>query len=340
MRVRVTQIDGKLPNVALMKLSHWHKARGDEVTVTRDIGRDLLEPEFDRVYGSAIFTCFGTERLERFIEAWPQAVIGGTGTTSATTVEQVIGLDEYEHLDYAGWPDFEHSIGFTQRGCRLKCKFCVVPAKEGKNRSVNSVADLWRGPPWPKNLLLLDNDFFGQSEWRERIAEIRDGDFRVCFSQGINVRLMNDEAAEALATIKYRNTKFNRSMLYTAWDNLKDEKVFFTGVDRLERAGIPPTHLMAYMLVGFDPLETWDRIWHRFNRMVERGVMPYVMVYRQSRKDLKKLQRWANLGLYRIVPFADYDANFKTSRQGLPAVAPNADFDLFGAASTAPRSAA
>jgi hypothetical protein len=312
--VRITQIDGKLPNVALMKLAHWHKARGDNVTVTRQLERDLFEPDYDRVYGSAIFTCFGTERLERFLKEWPQAIVGGTGTASTATVEDIIGADEYEHLDYSGWPDFPHSIGFSQRGCRLKCKFCVVPKKEGKNRSVNSIADLWRGDPWPKNLLLLDNDFFGQPEWRSRIEEIRTGHFRVCFSQGINVRLIDDAAAEALATVKYRDTKFERSRLYTAWDNLRDERVFFDGVDRLERAGVPPTNLMAYMLVGYDPLETWDRIWHRFNRMVERGVKPYVMVYRQERKDLKRLQRWANLGLYRIVPFSEYDPGKKTER--------------------------
>lgn len=306
--IRITQIDGKLPNVALMKLSHWHKAQGHEVHVTRNLGRDLFDPAYDSVYGSAIFTCFGTERLERFVKAWPEAIVGGTGTTSSATVEQTIGADEYEHLDYTGWPDFEHSIGFTQRGCRLKCKFCVVPAKEGKNRSTNTIAGIWRGDPWPRTILLLDNDFFGQQEWRERIAEIRAGDFRVCFSQGINVRMVTDEVAEALATIRYSDTKFSRRRLYTAWDNLHDERVFFTGVDRLEKAGVPPTNLMAYMLVGYDPLETWERIWHRFNRMVERGIKPYVMVYRQSRKDLKRLQRWANMGLYRIVPFAEYNA--------------------------------
>lgn len=313
MRVRITQIDGKLPNVALMKLSHWHKAQGHEVVVSRNIDRDLFDI-FDRVYGSAIFTCFGTERVERFLKSWPEAIVGGTGTSSTATVEQVIGVEEYEYLDYEGWPDFEHSIGFTQRGCRLKCKFCVVPQKEGKNRSLNTIADLWRGPPWPKNLLLLDNDFFGQVDWRSRIAEIRDGNFRVCFSQGINVRLIDDEAADALATIKYRDTKFQRSRLYTAWDNLRDEKVFFTGVDRLERAGVPPRNLMVYMLVGYDPLETWERIWHRFNAMVARGAKPYVMVYRQTRHDLKRFQRWANLGLYRIIPFDQYDASFKTRR--------------------------
>src|SRR5208337_3425878 len=111
----------------------------------------------------------------------------------------------------------------TQRGCRLSCKFCVVPGKEGKPRTVATVADIWRGEPHPKHLHLLDNDFFGQDQWRERIAEIRDGGFKVCFNQGINVRAVTDEVAEALATVQYRDMKFKERRLYTAWDNLKDE---------------------------------------------------------------------------------------------------------------------
>lgn len=302
MNVRLTQIDGALPNLALMKLAHWHKSRGDDVMVTRDIERGLFEPEYGRVYGSAIFS-FSQLRLMRFQRAWPGAIIGGTGTPSVSTVEELIG-DDYEHYDYSGY-DVDYSIGFTQRGCRLKCKFCVVPGKEGKPRSVNTIAQIWRGDPYPRKLSILDNDFFGNPEWRERMAEIHAGGFRVCLSQGINVRLINNEAATALATIKYSNTEFNRRQLYTAWDNIGDEKIFFKGVDTLERAGVPPKHLMAYMLIGYDPAETWARIWHRFNAMVARGIEPYPMVYTR-RPDLLCFQRWVIRGLYRIVPWDEY----------------------------------
>jgi hypothetical protein len=309
--VRLTQIDGALPNLALMKLAHWHKAQGDTVYVTRHIERDLFEPEYGKVYGSAIFG-FSQIRLLRFKMQWPQAIVGGTGTTEPGTVEELIG-DEYEHYDYAGWPGVDYSIGFTQRGCRLKCKFCVVPNKEGKPRSVNTIANIWRGDPHPRKLHILDNDFFGNPDWRARVAEIRDGGLKVCLSQGINTRLIDDEAAAALATIEYRDTKFERRRLYTAWDNLKDEGVFFKGVDRLERAGIPPTNLMVYMLVGYDKNETWERLWHRFNAMVARGIKPYPMVYDRSRKDLLAFQRWVVMGLYRIVPWDEYRNDAKGS---------------------------
>ena len=306
--IRITQIDGTLPNLALMRLSGWHRERGDNVYFTRSVRRDMLERSYEKVYGSAIFK-FSDRRVERFQTEFPDAIIGGTGSGNLNTLEPIIG--DYMGLDYANYPDFKASIGFTQRGCRLSCKFCVVPTKEGKPRDESTITDIWRGKRYPRWIHLLDNDFFGAPSWRERMAEIRKGEFKVSFTQGINVRAVNEEVAAELATVEYRDGNFKRRRLYTAWDNLKDENVFFRGVDLLEAAGIPPKHLMTYMLVGFAKNETWEKIHHRFNRMVERGIRPYPMVFDNKRKDLKKFQRWAIRRLYEIIPFEEYSTNPK-----------------------------
>ena len=89
-------------------------------------------------------------------------------------------------------PSYPWSLGFTQRGCRLNCGFCVVPKKEGRPRAMNSIINIWR-PQTERCILLLDNDFFGQpkEQWQARVDEIREGRFKVNFSQGINVRLIN-----------------------------------------------------------------------------------------------------------------------------------------------------
>ncbi|BAE49985.1 hypothetical protein [Paramagnetospirillum magneticum] len=316
MRVRLTQLDGKLPNLALMRLAAWHRAHGDEVVFTRSVEREMFEGEYDVVYGSAIFTA-SQPLIACFRQCWPSAIVGGTGSGSAITVEQVVG-GWWERCNYQDHPGFQPSLGFTARGCRMKCRFCMVPGSEGRPRSVNTIADLWRGPGHARKLLLLDNDFFGQPEeqWQARVAEIRGGDFRVCFSQGINIRLVDDRVAEALASVQYRDDQFRQRRLYTAWDNLGDERVFFRGVERLERAGVPPRHLMAYMLVGFDPAETWDCIHYRFDRMVAAGIRPYPMVFDPARRDLKQFQRWAVTGLYRAVPWADYDPSIRRRNAG------------------------
>jgi radical SAM superfamily enzyme YgiQ (UPF0313 family) len=168
MKVRLTQIDGKLPNLALMKLAHWHKSRGDHVYFTRRLERDLFEPVPDIVYGSAIFS-FSAERVARFKWNFPEAIIGGTYNLFENhTVEQVLDVEQYEHYDYAILPPdkdgkpFASSIGFTQRGCRLKCGFCVVPKKEGRPRSVNRIADIWRGDPWPRIYICWTTIFSGK----------------------------------------------------------------------------------------------------------------------------------------------------------------------------------
>lgn len=339
--IRLTQLDGELPNLALMKLAHWHRAQGHQVTFTRTPERGLFEPEYDVVYGSAIFTR-SAPLVKRLRRAFPAAVVGGTGTGYLHTVEQMLDVPEYEHYDYTDYPDFEPSVGFTQRGCRLRCGFCVVPKKEGKNRSVNTIADIWRGPGHPKKIMDLANDFLGQprEQWEARIAELNDGGFHVCWNQGLNVRLISAEGAAAIATVEYRDKKFRERRLYTAWDNLRDERIFFRGVDILEAAGIPPKHLMVYMLVGYDPAETMERIFERFTKMVARGVLPYPMVYDARQpgtpgaprsigalartetpearyRVLKRFQRWVTTGLYRDeeTPFEAYDPSRKGRRR-------------------------
>jgi hypothetical protein len=165
---------------------------------------------------------------------------------------------------------------------------------------------------------LLDNDFFGQptEQWQARIAETRDGRFKVCFNQGVNIRLITPETAAALAAVDYRDDAFEARRLYTAWDNLGDERAFMRGVETLGLAGIPPSHLLAYMLVGYDRRETWDRVLYRFHRMADLGIRPFPMVYGDKRRGLPgdvgdrtlgQFQRWAVRRLYMVVPFTEYD---------------------------------
>lgn len=311
MRIRLTQLDGKLPNLALMKLAHYYRSRGDDVTLTRSARRDIFEPEYDLVLGSQIFD-FSAKKAAALRENFPQAIIRGTGTKDFGTVEQFLGVDEYEHYDYSDYKDFTHSIGFTQRGCRLSCKFCVVPKKEGKVKGLNTVHDIWRGEGHPKQIHLLDNDFFGQPDWKERAEEIISGGFEVCFNQGINVRLIHTEGAGYLARMKYRDDQFKRRRIYTAWDNRRDEDVFFKGIKILTDAGINPHNILVYMLCGYWPGEDFERdVYYRFKRMDEAGLLPYPMVYTEEGKapdrNLKRFQRWVVGRYYKIVEWEKYD---------------------------------
>jgi hypothetical protein len=328
--IHLIQVDGGgTPNIALMRLSSHFKDLGHTVQFHRIEHIARIPDITGEIYASAIFSK-STPIVSAIRAKYPNAIIGGTyndtplvelGGSPPLTLED-IGVSTLAQ-DYSLYPLFPHSIGFTQRGCRLRCSFCCVPRKEGAVRAVSSIRDIWRGPGHSKNILLLDNDFFGQSEWRDRIKEIRDGGFKVSFNQGINARFLSDdfpdadEAAEALASIKCFDDQFKRRRLYTAWDNKKDEQRLMSGLQRLIKAGFNPRALMVYILIGYchkhkgaastcpsDCLHKDTLADREYRRVALRrlGVLPYPMPYERT-KELVGFQRWVLTGYDRHVPW-------------------------------------
>lgn len=304
--VLLLQLDGKIPNIALMRIATHHRERGDEVSLrvagNEQAAEEMLWESPDKVYASTIF--LRTRQLAEHVRR-NGAIVGGTGWDLTTTLEQ-IGITTTKQ-DYSLYPRFRQSIGFTQRGCRLKCSFCVVPQKEGNVRAENSIWEIWRGDPWPRELLLLDNDFFGQSEWRKRIQEIRDGGFKVSFNQGINARCLTEEAAEAIASVDYRDDSMKVKRIYTAWDSRNDEERLFAGLDRLVKYGVKPDHIMVYMLIGYWPGETETDREYRRAKLRAFGARPYPMPYQRT-PELVGFQRWV-IGAYdKRIPWGEWKA--------------------------------
>lgn len=267
MNVLLLHLDGKLPNIALMRVAAHHRALGDSVTLRRVGNKGRLE---------AVQAHLG------------DAIVGGTGVDVARSLEDC-GITTTEQ-DYSVYPDFTQSIGFSQRGCRLKCEFCVVPRKEGAARKEQTITSIWRGDGHPREIVLLDNDFFGVPDWREKIDELRAGRFKVCFCQGINARMISEEAAVAIASVDYRDTRFKEKRIYTAWDNRKDEATLFRGLERLKAAGVKPDHVMVYMLIGFWAGETHEEREHRRQRLRAWGARPYPMPYRSPEFPLSTIE--------------------------------------------------
>ncbi len=292
MRVLLLQLDGKLPNIALMRIAAHHRGLGHTVEFRRAFSQASVQiglfDDFDRVYASTIF--LRTRDISKaLIHARPDAIIGGTGWDMTVTLEQR-GITTLEQ-DYSIYPEYPHSIGFSQRGCRLKCGFCSVPKTEGAIRSEQTINGIWRGGAHPRNIHLLDNDFFGQPGWKERIQEMRDGDFRVSFNQGINVRTLDYRQAESLAKVRYSDDNFKTRMLYTAWDNAKDGKRLFFGLRALRRMGVNPDNITVYMLIGYWPGETHaDREMRRW-KLRNFGCRPFPMPYTRT-QELVGFQRW------------------------------------------------
>jgi hypothetical protein len=311
MRVLLLQLDGKLPNIALMRISAHHKALGHHVEFRRAFSQASVQvglfDDFDYVYASTIF--IRTSHIAKALKASrPDAIIGGTGWDIGLTLES-IGITTLEQ-DYSIYPEYPHSIGFSQRGCRLKCGFCVVPQKEGKVREEQTIRQIWRGEPYPRNIVLLDNDFFGQEHWRERLTEIREGGFKVSFNQGINVRTLDHRQAYELSRVRYSDDEFKVRRIYTAWDNLKDGKRLFFGLRALRR-WIKPDDIMVYMLIGYWPGETHaDRDLRRW-KLRQFGCRPYPMPFERT-PELVGFQRWVVRRADLMMPWNEFmGANYR-----------------------------
>lgn len=315
MKIRLTQIDGSFPNLALMKLSHWHKSLGHEVYFEKSIVKGLFEPNYDVVYGSSIFST-SNKKIEILKNNFPNAIIGGTGYSVSVKVEDIIGISDYEYYDYSIYPNYDASIGFSQRGCRLRCKFCVVPIKEGKNADSNTIYDIWKQNPLnkKKKIHLLDNDFFGQPNWKEKANEIINGGYRVCFNQGINIRLIDDEGAMYLSRMKFRDDSFKKKRIYTAWDNKRDENIFLKGIASIMGAGIKPSEIMVYFLCNYWEKGLTKDVWDRFDKMAEIGLLPYPMIFEKwtATQELKKFQEWVIRGAYHATDFNTFMSETKT----------------------------
>jgi hypothetical protein len=231
--------------------------------------------------------------------------IGGTGTGRKTTVEQFLGYQgDYKHFDYSVYPNFQYSIGHTQKGCTNKCTFCCVPEFEGANVPYMEVSEIYRDGT-PKRVIFIDNDFQSRKNWQAQCLQIMALDLKVAFIQGINIRKITDEHVEYFKEIRFMDKKFERKKFYCAWDNELDKKRVMKGVELLVN-GTSLNHgdITPYMLTNYDFKSKkaigsladgdWKRLW----AMAEIGIRPYCMVWGKHQlppnHELKVFQNWIN----------------------------------------------
>ena len=285
------------PNLALMKISAYHKSLGDTVNFW-----DKLKEKPDVVYVSTVFSqnrykCFGIQAMYPDIKF----VFGGSGYNYNITLS-----DEIERL----MPDYDlygldYSVGFVSRGCIRKCGFCIVPQKEGRlyfNADLKAFID----PRFDK-LVLLDNNLLGYNKHYDVLKEIIDRGLKVDFNQGLDLRLVNEKNANLLSQIKYYNHKFNMRTLRFSYDNTNDKPYIKRGVRMLLDAGIKPRHIFFYILVGFNT--TFDQDLSRFKEVVSWGCTPYIMKYNmKSNKDINKLAAFCNwIPYYKVYTWEQFD---------------------------------
>ncbi len=263
MKVALIDVDGhNFPNLALMKLSAWHKAQGDSV--------EWYDPLFsrpDRIYASKVFT-FTPDFLD-YAAGDPEPIRGGTGYDPDVKLP-----DEIERMipDCSLYPDFPAALGFLTRGCIRICPWCIVPRKEG---TLQVVDDIERVAARRKEVVFLDNNFLAADEEfvREQLEKAARLKIRIDFNQGLDARLVNPENARLLASCRWvRYIRFS-------CDTVAMIEPIRSAVKLVREAGFR-REIFVYMLVNdIGDAET------RLKALVDLNVIPFAQPYRDFTGD-------------------------------------------------------
>lgn len=213
--IGLIDVDSKIPNLALMKISTYYKSIGEEVEFVQE-GK-----EYEKIFASAIFTRSKTI-CEDLVNKYEDKIeIGGTGWDIKKTLPDEIeklrpdyelysieeiasrmkGIGTKEHKRKKAKEIVEAGMGYTSRGCVRDCGFCFVPEKEGKFHDVAEISDLLN--PKSNVLILHDNNFTADPYCIDKLKEIKERKLKVDINQGCDVRLMTDEKAYWLGQVKH-----------------------------------------------------------------------------------------------------------------------------------------
>lgn len=291
----VTRTAQKYPNYALMKISAWHKARGDEV----EWWQPLLG--YDVVYSSKVFD-FTPENP--YLPS--DTIKGGTG----------YGLyqDLPEEID-AVFPDYsmyscDYAIGYLTRGCPNHCRWCVVPKKEGNIRPYRRWQDLVRQDT--DKLVLMDNNILASDFGLEQLAGLTGSSYRIDLNQGMDARLVTPEVAEVLARLKWM-----RFLRFSCDQESQIEPIYHT-CELLGKYGVRPYRVFVYLLVTAD-LGSASRRVEALKKLP--GINLYAQAERNERmgivpnKDqLDFSQRYVYSGTYRSETWEEYRARHRCGK--------------------------
>jgi len=278
MKIGLIDIDSKIPNLALMKLSAYYKK---VFKYDVELTSPLFATNYDMIFASKVFTYSYMPILDEEIN------LGGSGIDLKSKLK-----DQIEHMmpDYSLYPKIDYSLGFTTRGCMRKCPFCIVPQKEGK---IKFNADIYEFlDPRFKNVILLDNNIFALNRQFEKIAEqLLNENLRVDFNQGLDIRLLNDDKAKILKQLKpIKQWRF-------AFDSIKQEKIFRRGAEILLNNNISKSFVCVYVLAAFD--EDFETTLKRVKIIYEEyGFDPFVMIYqdfseiKSEARECRHIKKW------------------------------------------------
>ena len=297
MRIALLDVDGHngYPNLALMKLSSFHKKQADTVE-----WYNASDGNYDIAYLSKVFT--HTADYMEYIHA-DRIEKGGTGYSLTKELPKDVDLLQ---PDYSIYPsiDSKTAYGFLTRGCPNKCKWCIVPKKEGNVRpymDVEEIAIYGR-----TNLILMDNNILASDYGLQQIEKIIKLGLKVDFNQAMDARLVTPEVGKMLARVKWiKRIRFG-------CDTEQQIEHCENAIELIDGAGYKGEYFFYCMLHG-DIRENLSRVnhWKNKGRRYLTHCQPY-LDFNSRIQNIPQWQldmaRWADRKeLFRTVEFVDYE---------------------------------
>jgi hypothetical protein len=331
------------PNLALMKISSYHKSIGNSVVLTsfEDINPNtLFKHEYDKIYISKVFT---ESKTPDFIKTIPNVNIGGTGFYFDKAEKLPF---EIEHImpDYSLYNNVlqsiknkkyytESSIGFLTRGCFRHCEFCVN--KNSNKVELHSPINEFVDNSKPI-ITLLDDNILGlkKTELIPLFEQLNDTKKIVEYKQGLDIRLINEEIAKTLLSIKHGEQQW-----YFAFDRFEDKDIIesklkiwhdtYIKLKNLQNTKYIKTKI--YCFCGMDLKNKYDEkfvindldiVFKRIEIMFRYKTVPYLMQFnaiKQSRyKDIyQDISHWCNSNMLTVIylslkEYLEKNKRFKT----------------------------
>lgn len=286
------------PNLALMKISAYHKSKGDAVSWFMPLERDT----YDKVYSSSVFD-FTQKPTKDYLPE--HTIFGGTGYGLYEELPKEI---DCMFPDYTIYPKCDYAIGFLTRGCINKCKYCVVPKKEGMIRPYEKWQNVVRKDT--KKVHFMDNNILAIPYGIEQLRELANTDYEVDFNQGLDVMLLTDEIVEILSRIKWiRFIRFSCDKTYQL-------PYFERMVELFKKHNIPLSKVFVYVLVqkDLDDAEYRVKELHKmcksFN-LYAQAERNELLGIRPNKMQLEFAQRYVYGRLYKKESWSSYIARHK-----------------------------
>jgi len=291
------------PPLGLLKISTWHKRKGDNVHLIKDSLHNplidafqekdkcykKLKDHYDIIYITSLFTYqahYVIDSIKYYKRKFPKArvKVGGImATLMPDYINEKTGIKPHVGLlrgaencppDYSMYPGLPYSISFTTRGCPRNCSFCAVK----KHEPIFKVKEHWPQDIdiTKRQIIFWDNNWLASPAFEKDVEKLmkfqKVGITRIDFNQGLDCRLFDEDKIKLLSQVNIKPLRF-------AFDNCSEDGHIQKAIELAQKYGF--NDIRVYVLYNFDDKhDTPEYFYYRISEINKLGALAYPMRFR------------------------------------------------------------